>query len=107
MFFSSSTPRSSFPFHFPLYQSCHSYSSISDDDEVPPLSSKYGDVYSLNGYEDNVSATVNGLHGDFNGEGDTKALKPGVSTPAAVCWASLVVNFPAKFLDDEPAVCYD
>lgn len=49
---------------------------ISDDDEVPPLSSKFGDIYPMSGYEDNsvVTAAVNGLH---NGEGENMALKAG------------------------------
>lgn len=49
---------------------------------MPPLSSKFGDIYPLSGYEDNsvVTAAVNGLHNDINGEGDNVALKAGVST---------------------------
>uniref|UniRef100_A0A3Q1G5J2 Family with sequence similarity 193 member A n=1 Tax=Acanthochromis polyacanthus TaxID=80966 RepID=A0A3Q1G5J2_9TELE len=52
---------------------------ISDDDEVPPLSSKFGDIYPLSGYEDNgvVTAAVNGIHNDLNGEGENVALKAG------------------------------
>ncbi|XP_041640857.1 protein FAM193A isoform X2 [Cheilinus undulatus] len=52
---------------------------ISDDDEVPPLSSKFGDVYPMSGYEDNsvVSSAVNGLHNDINGEAENVALKAG------------------------------
>lgn len=52
---------------------------ISDDDEVPPLSSKFGDMYPMSGYEDNsmVTAAVNGLHNDINGEGENVALKTG------------------------------
>lgn len=56
--------------------------SISDDDdEVPPLSSKFGDIYPVTGYEENsvLAAAVNGLHGDVNGEGETVSLKAGVS----------------------------
>uniref|UniRef100_I3JVD9 Family with sequence similarity 193 member A n=1 Tax=Oreochromis niloticus TaxID=8128 RepID=I3JVD9_ORENI len=53
--------------------------AISDDDEVPPLSSKFGDMYPMSGYEDNgvVTAAVNGLHNDINGEGENVALKTG------------------------------
>ncbi|XP_074518804.1 protein FAM193A isoform X5 [Halichoeres trimaculatus] len=52
---------------------------ISDDDEVPPLSSKFGDIYPMSGYEDNsvVTAVVNGLHNDINGEAEDVALKAG------------------------------
>lgn len=52
---------------------------ISDDDEVPPLSSKFGDIYPMSGYEDNsvVNAAVNGLHNDINGEGENVELKAG------------------------------
>ncbi|CAN9510570.1 unnamed protein product [Ophioblennius macclurei] len=52
---------------------------ISDDDEVPPLSSKFGDIYPMSGYEDNsvVAATVNGLHNDINGDGENGTLKAG------------------------------
>ncbi|XP_067352856.1 protein FAM193A isoform X4 [Channa argus] len=54
---------------------------ISDDDEVPPLSSKYGDIYPVTAYEENnvVTAAVNGLHSDINGEGGNVALKAGSS----------------------------
>uniref|UniRef100_A0A8C9XDC9 Family with sequence similarity 193 member A n=1 Tax=Sander lucioperca TaxID=283035 RepID=A0A8C9XDC9_SANLU len=50
---------------------------ISDDDEVPPLSSKFGDIYPMSGYEDNsvVTAAVNGLHDDINGECENMELK--------------------------------
>ncbi|XP_058496559.1 protein FAM193A isoform X1 [Solea solea] len=52
---------------------------ISDDDEVPPLSSKFGDIYPMTGYEESsvVTAAVNGLHNDLNGEGENMALKAG------------------------------
>ncbi|XP_034543276.1 protein FAM193A isoform X8 [Notolabrus celidotus] len=52
---------------------------ISDDDEVPPLSSKFGDIYPMSGYEENsvVTAAVNGLHNDINGEAENVALKAG------------------------------
>lgn len=48
---------------------------------MPPLSSKFGDIYPISSYEDNsaVTAAVNGLHNDINGEGDNVALKTGVS----------------------------
>ncbi|XP_053713614.1 protein FAM193A isoform X1 [Synchiropus splendidus] len=52
--------------------------SISDDDEVPPLSNKFGDMYPVTpGYEDNN--LVNGLHSDMNGKSDKAALKSGSS----------------------------
>ncbi|XP_029362321.1 protein FAM193A [Echeneis naucrates] len=53
-----------------------------DDDEVPQLSSKFGDIYPMTGYEEStvVSAAVNGLHGDINGAGENVALKTGVSS---------------------------
>uniref|UniRef100_A0A672Y653 FAM193 C-terminal domain-containing protein n=1 Tax=Sphaeramia orbicularis TaxID=375764 RepID=A0A672Y653_9TELE len=52
---------------------------ISDDDEVPPLSSKFGDIYPMSAYEDSsvVSSAVNGLHSEINGEGENAALKAG------------------------------
>ncbi|TKS68460.1 Protein FAM193A [Collichthys lucidus] len=55
---------------------------ISDDDEVPPLSSKFGDIYPMSGYEDNsvVTSAVNGLHNDMNGEAENVALKAGSTT---------------------------
>lgn len=58
-----------------------SSSSISDDDEVPPLSSKFGDVYPLSAYEGDcvVSPAVNGLHNDINIEAENAAVKQGVS----------------------------
>ncbi|XP_029010862.1 protein FAM193A isoform X2 [Betta splendens] len=52
---------------------------ISDDDEVPPLSTKFGDIYPITGYEENsvVTPAVNGLHGDVNGDGGNVSLKAG------------------------------
>ncbi|XP_026216029.1 protein FAM193A isoform X2 [Anabas testudineus] len=52
---------------------------ISDDDEVPPLSSKFGDIYPVTGYEESrvVTTAVNGLHSDIKGEGGNVALKAG------------------------------
>lgn len=52
---------------------------VSDDNEVPPLSSKFGDIYPMSGYEDGsvVTAAVNGLHNDINGEGENVGLKTG------------------------------
>ncbi|XP_041838778.1 protein FAM193A isoform X2 [Melanotaenia boesemani] len=52
---------------------------ISDDDEVPPLSNKFGDIYPISSYEENniVTAAVNGLHNNINGEGENMALKAG------------------------------
>ena len=80
--------------------------SISDDDEVPPLSSKFGDIYPMSGYEDNsvVTAAVNGLHNDINGEAENVVLKAGVSS--ALRYFRLLVNFPAQFLDDVSGVHY-
>uniref|UniRef100_A0A8C4IM76 FAM193 C-terminal domain-containing protein n=1 Tax=Dicentrarchus labrax TaxID=13489 RepID=A0A8C4IM76_DICLA len=65
--------------HPRLIQSLLGTVCISDDDEVPPLSSKFGDIYPMSGYEDNsvVTAAVNGLHNDINGEGENVALKAG------------------------------
>ncbi|KAM9818309.1 protein FAM193A isoform 3-T3 [Syngnathus typhle] len=40
---------------------------VSDDDEVPPMSAKYGDMYPVSGYHDNGVATLNGHCGDVNG----------------------------------------
>lgn len=80
---------------------------------MPPLSSKFGDIYPVTGYEENsvVTAAVNGLHGDINGEGGNVALKAGVSS---VLWyftsrkcPRLVVNFPAEFPDDESDIHYE
>uniref|UniRef100_A0A3P9MS54 Family with sequence similarity 193 member A n=1 Tax=Poecilia reticulata TaxID=8081 RepID=A0A3P9MS54_POERE len=52
---------------------------ISDDDEVPPVSSKFRNIYPMNSYEDSsmVSAAVNGLHRNINGDAVNAALKPG------------------------------
>uniref|UniRef100_A0A3B5L8N3 FAM193 C-terminal domain-containing protein n=1 Tax=Xiphophorus couchianus TaxID=32473 RepID=A0A3B5L8N3_9TELE len=52
---------------------------ISDDDEVPPVSSKFRNIYPMNSYEDSsvVSAAVNGLHRNINGDDVNAALKPG------------------------------
>ncbi|XP_076001582.1 protein FAM193A isoform X2 [Genypterus blacodes] len=52
---------------------------ISDDDcEVPPLSSKFGDIYPMSGYEgNNITAAVNGLHSEINGKGENVARKDG------------------------------
>lgn len=52
---------------------------ISDDDEVPPLSSKFGDIYPLSGYEDGsvVRSSLNGLHNEVNGEGEKASLNTG------------------------------
>lgn len=56
--------------------------SISDDDEVPPLSNKFGDIYPLTAYEESsvVAAAGNGLHSDINGECENGELKEGVSS---------------------------
>lgn len=66
----------------------------------------------MSGYEDNrvVSAAVNGLHSEINGEGENVTLKAGVSI-TLICYFEqclrLVVNFPAEFLDDETDVHYE
>lgn len=48
---------------------------------MPPLSSKFGDVYPLGAYEGDcvVSPAVNGLHNDINREAESVAVKEGVS----------------------------
>lgn len=80
---------------------------------MPPLSSKFGDIYPVTGYEESrvVTTAVNGLHSDIKGEGGNVALKAGVSS---VLWClisrkcpRLVVNFPPKFLDDESNIHYE
>ncbi|XP_059903718.1 protein FAM193A isoform X4 [Gadus macrocephalus] len=50
---------------------------ISDDDEGPPMSTKFGDVYAMGAYEDHsvVTGAVNGLHADLNGGGESAELK--------------------------------
>lgn len=77
---------------------------------MPPLSSKFGDIYPVTGYEEN-SVAVNGLHGDINGEGGNMALKAGVSS---VLWylisrkcPRLAANFPPEFLADESDIHYE
>ncbi|KAG5286431.1 hypothetical protein AALO_G00014790 [Alosa alosa] len=48
----------------------------SDDDEVPPLSAKFADIYSMSPYSDPaVVAVMNGIHSDLNGAGENMALK--------------------------------
>lgn len=66
--------------------------SISDDDEVPPMSSKFGDIYPVSGFEGGSVTTnaVNGLHNDINREAENVALKVGVSF--ALCY--LTWKFP-------------
>ncbi len=66
----------------------------------------------MSGYEDNsvVTAAVNGLHNDINGEGENVALKAGVSSVLVYYFIKcprLAVNFPAEFLDDESVVHYE
>ncbi|XP_077425898.1 protein FAM193A isoform X2 [Vanacampus margaritifer] len=48
---------------------------VSDDDEVPPMSGKFGDMYPVSGYHDNGVATVNGHRGDVNGSGGVCAAQ--------------------------------
>uniref|UniRef100_A0A3P8V0R3 Family with sequence similarity 193 member A n=1 Tax=Cynoglossus semilaevis TaxID=244447 RepID=A0A3P8V0R3_CYNSE len=52
---------------------------ISDDDEVPPLSAKFGDMYPMTGYEQStiVVPAVNGLHNELNKQGENVDLQPG------------------------------
>ncbi|XP_035993360.1 protein FAM193A isoform X4 [Fundulus heteroclitus] len=54
---------------------------MSDDDEGPPLSNKFRNIYPMSGYEDSsvMSAAVNGLHHNINGEGVNATLKAGLS----------------------------
>ena len=53
---------------------------------MPPLSNKFTDIYPMSGYEDNsvVTAAVNGLHNDLNGECENAELKAGVSFVSVV-----------------------
>ncbi|KAK0149582.1 Protein FAM193A [Merluccius polli] len=50
---------------------------ISDDDEGPPMSTKFGDVYAMSAYEGHSVApgSVNGLHSELNGGGENAELK--------------------------------
>ncbi|XP_061840114.1 protein FAM193A isoform X1 [Nerophis lumbriciformis] len=50
---------------------------VSDDDEVPPMPTKFGDIYPVLpiGYEDNRLTAVNGHRGDMNGGGVNMAQK--------------------------------
>lgn len=52
----------------------------------------------MSGYDENsvVSAAVNGLHGDINGETENMALKAGVSSVLRHVRKS-AVNFPVEF----------
>uniref|UniRef100_A0A3Q2NQV6 Family with sequence similarity 193 member A n=1 Tax=Fundulus heteroclitus TaxID=8078 RepID=A0A3Q2NQV6_FUNHE len=52
---------------------------MSDDDEGPPLSNKFRNIYPMSGYDDSsvMSAAVNGLHHNINGEGVNATLKAG------------------------------
>ena len=58
-----------------VFISCVCVNSISDDDEGPPMSTKFGDVYAMSAYEDHsaVTGSVNGLHTDLNGGGGESA----------------------------------
>ena len=53
------------------------FNSISDDDEGPPMSTKFGDVYAMSAYEGHSVApgSVNGLHSELNGGGENAELK--------------------------------
>lgn len=73
-----------------LAVSCFPWCSGSDDDEVPPLSAKFADIYSMSPYSDPaVVAVMNGIHSDLNGGGENMALKEEVCgcvcAPACVC----------------------
>ncbi|XP_054636472.1 protein FAM193A isoform X2 [Dunckerocampus dactyliophorus] len=59
---------------------------VSDDDEVPPMSTNFGDIYPVSGYEGNCVPAVNGHHGDMNGDGvnvTQKAVSPGISSSSS------------------------
>lgn len=58
------------------------FPSISDDDEVPPLSARFGDMYPMTGYEQStiVVPAVNGLHNELNKQGENVDLQPGVGS---------------------------
>ncbi|XP_031415327.1 protein FAM193A isoform X2 [Clupea harengus] len=61
--------------HLLLPQDAHATFG-SDDDEVPPLSAKFADIYSMSPYSDPaVVAVMNGIHSDLNGAGENMALK--------------------------------
>ncbi|MGH0149480.1 UNVERIFIED_CONTAM: hypothetical protein FKN15_035438 [Acipenser sinensis] len=52
------------------------FCSDDDDDDVPPLSAKFADIYPMNNYDDaEVVANMNGMHGELNGGGENMALK--------------------------------
>ncbi|XP_034043312.1 protein FAM193A isoform X2 [Thalassophryne amazonica] len=60
----------------------------SDDDEVPSLSSKFGTIYPMSGYEHNsvVATAVNGLHNDINGAGGSltrKTMSPHITSSSS------------------------
>ncbi|XP_067106902.1 protein FAM193A isoform X1 [Osmerus mordax] len=56
----------------------------SDDDEVPPLSAKFGDIYPMSGYEDpGVLPAMNGLHSQLNGGGENKESPQGSSSSSS------------------------
>lgn len=52
---------------------------ISDDDEVPPLSSNFGDIYPLSSFENSsvVRSSVNGIHTELNGDAEKLTLNTG------------------------------
>lgn len=65
---------------------------------MPPLSSKFGDVYPMSAYEGDrlVSPAVNGLHNDLNREAENMAVKEGVSPVLHhdwVAWLSSQILF--------------
>ncbi|XP_057699803.1 protein FAM193A isoform X1 [Corythoichthys intestinalis] len=56
---------------------------VSDDDEVPPMSAKFGDVYPVGGYQGDGVAALNGHRADINGEGAQNLTSPRVSSSAS------------------------
>uniref|UniRef100_A0A3P8XIH3 FAM193 C-terminal domain-containing protein n=1 Tax=Esox lucius TaxID=8010 RepID=A0A3P8XIH3_ESOLU len=59
----------------------------SDDDEVPPLSGKFSNIYPMASYEDpGVVTSMNGIHNELNGGAENMALKdesPGGSSSSS------------------------
>ncbi|XP_061626584.1 protein FAM193A isoform X2 [Phyllopteryx taeniolatus] len=56
---------------------------VSDDDEVPPMSAKFGDMYPVSGYQDNGVTTVNGHRNDVNSSGGFNTAQNAVSPPSS------------------------